>query len=68
MTPMPYRHPAKAEFYPLHPPAGGRGQPPDGRPYGPFRGEGAEESVRGTTHLTLPPLRDGPLPLPPEGP
>jgi len=41
-------------YLPSPPAGGGRGQ-----------GEGADEPVRGTAHLTLP-LR-GPLPLPPEG-
>jgi hypothetical protein len=31
------------------------------------RVRGAEMLARGAAHLTLPSLRDGPLPLPPEG-
>jgi triphosphatase len=31
------------------------------------RGEGADSEALADTHLTLPPLRDGPLPLPPKG-
>ena len=41
---------------PLPPPAGGRGQ-----------GEGARRARSAAAHLTLPPLRAGPLPLPPKG-
>jgi hypothetical protein len=33
------------------------------RPGGEGRVRGADEPVRGATHLTLPPLRDGSLPL-----
>ena len=36
-------------------------------PGGRGKGEGAREPVCGATHLTLPSLRAGPLPLPPEG-
>ncbi len=45
-----------APFTPLPPPAGGEG-----------RVRGADEPVRGAAHLTLPSLREGPLPLPPKG-
>jgi hypothetical protein len=37
------------------------------RPVGEGRVRGAAEPVRSVTRLTLPSLRDGPLPLPPEG-
>src|SRR6266478_4520730 len=37
------------------------------RPGGKGRVRGADEPVCGAAHLTLPSLRDGPLPLPPEG-
>jgi hypothetical protein len=37
------------------------------RPEGEGRERGADVLVRGATHLTLPSLRDGPLPPPPEG-
>ena len=37
------------------------------RPGGEDRVRGANELVHAPTHLTLPPRRDGPLPLPPEG-
>jgi len=37
------------------------------RPGGEGRVRGADEAVRGAAHLTLPPLRDGSLPLPPGG-
>src|SRR5207245_630827 len=37
------------------------------RPGGEGRVRGADEPVRGAAHLTLPSLRGGPLPLPPEG-
>jgi len=40
----------------LPPPAGGRAQ-----------GEGGRRAFRGAARLTLPSLRDGPLPLPPKG-
>jgi hypothetical protein len=43
-------------FYPLPPPAGGRGQ-----------GEGGRRVRSATAHLTLPTLRVGPFPLPPGG-
>jgi hypothetical protein len=36
-------------------------------PGGEGRVRGAVEPVYGITHLTLPSLRDGPLPLPPKG-
>src|SRR6058998_162187 len=36
-------------------------------PGGEGKVRGADEPVRGTAHLTLPSLRDGPLPLPPKG-
>jgi hypothetical protein len=44
------------KLHPLPPPAGGRGSV-----------RGADVAGCGATHLTLPSLRDGPLPLPPEG-
>ncbi len=37
------------------------------RPGGEGRVRGADVLVRGAAHLTLPTLRVGPLPLPPEG-
>src|SRR6266851_8900212 len=36
-------------------------------PGGEGRVRGADEPVRGAAHLTLPSLREGPLPLPPKG-
>ena len=42
--------------FPLPPPAAGRGQ-----------GEGGRRARSADAHLTLPPLRAGPLPLPPTG-
>jgi hypothetical protein len=43
-------------FFPLSPPAGGRGQ-----------GEGGRRVRSAAAHLTLPTLWVGPLPLPPKG-
>src|SRR5437868_2981823 len=37
------------------------------RPEGEGRVRGADRDDRGAAHLTFPPLRDGPLPLPPKG-
>jgi hypothetical protein len=47
-----------------------RGMLPDSFPSpieGEGRGEGADSRARADTHLTLPALRAGPLPLPPAG-
>jgi hypothetical protein len=43
-------------YFPLPPPAGGRGQ-----------GEAGRRARSAAAHLTLPTLRVGPLPLPPKG-